>query len=181
MKSNTRIKTVIFLIFSGLFLMQDKLQEWFAPFQYFDETFGLLLFPMVFLRWYQKRLHPIREKGDWLFYAGLAIFWIFGWAGYLYYRYQPLSNALKDFYVNCKFFFALGASYLFFDDENLDFEQMKEKIWPVLGGVTVLLFAESGGASNEMDSDPAWADTGQFGTPIYRMSNGRVAVCTGRR
>lgn len=141
MKSNTRIKTVIFLIFSGLFLMQDKLQEWFAPFQYFDEAFGLLLFPMVFLRGYQKRLHPIREKGDWLFYAGLAIFWIFGWAGYLYYRYQPLSNALKDFYVNCKFFFALGTSYLFFDDENLDFEQMKEKIWPVLGGVTVLLFA----------------------------------------
>ena len=140
MKNNTTMKTAVFLLFAGLFLMQDKLQEWFAPFQYFDEAFGLLFFPMAFIRWRQKQLHPIGEKRDWLFYAGLAAFWIFGWAGYLAYRYQPLTNALKDFYVNSKFFLGLGASYLFFADEALDFEKLKEKIWPVLNGVTVLMF-----------------------------------------
>ena len=141
MKNNTKMKTLVFLIFAGLFLLQDKLQEWFVPFQYFDEAFGLLFFPMVILRWHQKRLNPVGEKKDWLFYAGLGIFWLFGWAGYLVYRYQPLMNALKDFYVNSKFFLALGASFLFFNDEEMDFGKMKEKIWPVLNVVTVLLFA----------------------------------------
>ena len=141
MKNNTKMKTLVFLIFAGLFLLQDKLQEWFVSFQYFDEAFGLLFFPMVILRWHQKRLNPVGEKKDWLFYAGLGIFWLFGWAGYLVYRYQPLMNALKDFYVNSKFFLALGASFLFFDDEEMDFGKMKEKIWPVLNVVTVLLFA----------------------------------------
>lgn len=141
MKTNTTIKTILFLIFAGLFLMHDKLQEWFAPFQYFDEAFGLLFFPMVAIRGYQKRLTLVSEKRDWLFYAGLAVFWLFGWAGFLAYRYQPLTNALKDFYVNSKFFLALGASFLFFDDPQLDFDKMKEKIWPVLNVVTALLFA----------------------------------------
>lgn len=141
MKSNTKIKTIVFFLFAGLFLIHDKLQDWFAPFQYFDEAFGLLFFPMVLVRWHQKRLRLVSEKRDWLFYAGLAVFWIFGWAGCLVYRYQPLTNALKDFYVNNKFFLALGASFLFFDDTKLDFEKMKEKIWPVLNVVTVVLFA----------------------------------------
>ena len=92
MKTNTTIKTILFLIFAGLFLMHDKLQEWFAPFQYFDEAFGLLFFPMVAIRGYQKRLTLVSEKRDWLFYAGLAVFWLFGWAGFLAYRYQPLTN-----------------------------------------------------------------------------------------
>jgi hypothetical protein len=96
---------------------------------------------MVAIRGYQKRLSLVSEKRDWLFYAGLAAFWLFGWAGFLAYRYQPLTNALKDFYVNSKFFLALGASFLFFDDPQLDFDKMKEKIWPVLNVVTALLFA----------------------------------------
>ena len=141
MKTNTTIKTIVFLTFAGLFLMHDKLQEWFAPFQYFDEAFGLLFFPLVVIRGYQKRLRVVSEKRDWLFYAGLAVFWLFGWAGFLAYRHQPLTNALKDFYVNSKFFLALGASFLFFDDSQLDFDKMKEKIWPVLNVVTVLMFA----------------------------------------
>ena len=141
MKTNTKIKTIVFFLLAGLFLVHDKLQDWFAPFQYFDEAFGLLFFPMVLVRWRQKRLKPVSEKRDWQFYAGLAVFWLFGWAGCLVYRYQPLTNVLKDFYVNNKFFLALGATFLFFDDPDLDFDKMKEKIWPVLNAVTVILFA----------------------------------------
>ena len=141
MKSNTRIKTIVFLIFAGLFLMQDKLQDWFAPFQYFDEAFGLLIFPMALIRWRQKRLKIVADRKDWLFYAGLGLFWLLGWLGYFAYRYQPFSNALKDFYVNSKFFLALGASFLFFDDPKLDFDRMKKSIWPVLYAVVLALFA----------------------------------------
>ena len=141
MKSTTKMKTLVFFAFAGLFLMHDKLQDWFAPFQYFDEAVGLLIIPMALVRWRQKRLKLVSEKRDWLFYAGLGVFWLFGWLGYLVYRYQPIGNVLKDFYVNCKFFLVLGASFLFFDDAELDFDKMKEKIWPVLNVVTVVLFA----------------------------------------
>ena len=140
MKTNTKAKTFFFLVVAGLFLVQDKLQEWFVPFQYLDEAFGLLLFPMALIRWRQKRLKIVSDRSDWLFYAGLCLFWLFGWAGHFVYQYQPLSNALKDFYVNNKFFLALGASFLFFDDPALDFAWLKQKLWPVLNAVVVLLF-----------------------------------------
>ena len=140
MKTNTKAKTLFFLVIAGLFLMQDKLQEWFAPFQYFDEAFGLLIFPMALIRWRQKRLKIVADRKDWLFYAGLCLFWLFGWAGHFANQYQPLSNALKDFYVNNKFFLALGASILFFDDPELDFAWLKQKLWPVLNAVVAVLF-----------------------------------------
>ena len=143
MKTNTTVKTIVFFLFAGLFLMQDKLQDWFAPFQYFDEAVGLLMFPMVLIRWRQKRLPFSADRENLLFGAGLLVFWLFGWAGHLVYQYQPLSNALKDFYVNNKFFLALGASFLFFDDPQLDFAEMKKKIWPVLNAVVIVLFALS--------------------------------------
>lgn len=143
MKTNTTVKTIVFFLFAGLFLMQDKLQDWFAPFQYFDEAVGLLMFPMVLIRWRQKRLPFSAARENLLFGAGLLVFWLFGWAGHLVYQYQPLSNALKDFYVNNKFFLALGASFLFFDDPQLDFAEMKKKIWPVLNAVVIVLFALS--------------------------------------
>ena len=141
MKNNTKLKTLCFLVVAGLFLVQDKLQDWYTPFQYFDEAFGLLLFPMLLIRWRQKRLTIPTDKESLLFYIGLLAFWIFGWASHFVYQYQPLTNALKDFYVNNKFFLALGASFLFFDDLQLDFQQMKKSIWPVLNVTVLVLFA----------------------------------------
>ena len=140
MKNNTKAKTLILLVIAGLFLMHDKLQEWFAPFQYFDEAFGLLIVPAALIRWKQKRLHPIADRNDLLFYIGLLVFFLMGWAAFFVYRYQPLTNALKDCYSNFKFFLAVGASYLIFDDPELDFGKMKCKIWPVLQVVTFVIF-----------------------------------------
>ena len=140
MKTTTRTKTWFFLIMSALFLLQDKLQDWFQPFQYFDEAFGLLIVPMVLIRLCQRRL-PLRwTRKDVILCAGLLTFWLFGWAGHLRYQYQPLSNALKDSYVNIKFFLALGGSFLFFDDPKLDFSELKKKLWPCLNAATLILF-----------------------------------------
>ena len=140
MKTTTRLKTWFFLLMTGLFLLQDKLQDWFVPFQYFDEAFGLLIVPMILLRLCQGRL-PLRwTKKDWILYWGLLTFWLFGWAGHLEYRYQPLTNALKDAYVNLKFFLAVGGSYLFFDDPGLDFKKVKQSLWPWLNIVTLTFF-----------------------------------------
>ena len=46
----------------GLFLVQDKLQELWEPFQNFDEIFGLAVIPAFLVRLWQKRLKM--EKRD---------------------------------------------------------------------------------------------------------------------
>lgn len=140
MKTNTQLKTWFFLIMAGLFVLQDQLQDWFAPFQYFDEAFGLLIVPFGLLRLRQHRLRLVRSKQDWIFLAGLLLFFCCGWAGYFIYRYQPLTNALKDSYVNIKFFLAFAASFLIFDDPELDDTKLKDKIWPCLNAATWILF-----------------------------------------
>ena len=140
MNTTTHRKTCFFLIMAGLFLIQDQLQDWFVPFQYFDEAVGLLIVPMFFIRARQNRLHIGSSRRTLALYLCLLIFWLFGWLGHFVYRYQPLTNALKDSYVNIKFFLAFGGSFLFFDDHQLNFRQMKRKIWPILNAVTLLLF-----------------------------------------
>ncbi len=139
MTTTTR-KTWLLLIMVGLFLMQDQLQDWFTPFQYFDEAVGLFLIPMLLIRRRQHRLHIGHSMQDIAFYFCLCLFWIWGWLGHVVYKYQPLINALKDSYVNIKFFLAVGVSFLFFDDSKLNFRNLKRKVWPLLNAVTLLLF-----------------------------------------
>lgn len=140
MKSMTQKKTCLLLLFIGLFLFQDKLQDWFESFQYFDEFFALLIVPAFLVRLAQKRNPLVWNRKTILFFVLLATFWLFGWAGHFVYQYQPLSEAAKDAYVNLKFFMALGAAYLMFEDEKLDIRQMKKTLWPILYAVTVILF-----------------------------------------
>ncbi|MSS01082.1 hypothetical protein [Floccifex porci] len=140
MKSVISRKTYIFIFFVILFLAQNRLQQWAGVFQYLDELFALLIIPAL-LYWIIKK----KEKVTWTkqqicFFALLAIFWLSGWGGYVIYHYQPLSNAAKDAYVNLKFFLAAGASFLIFADKELNFEQLKKKLWPVLNGIVVILF-----------------------------------------
>lgn len=139
MKSNTAMKTGVFLAFLGLFLMHDKLQDWFAPFQYFDEAFGLLLFPLALLRLLQKKSLNWTKRHTMLCVL-LGIFWLWGWAGHFLHGYQPLTAAAKDAYVNLKFFLAAGAAFLMFYDEKTDFGRLKDILWPVLSALTVGLF-----------------------------------------
>lgn len=139
MKSNTKIKTGVFLALLGLFLMHDKLQDWFAPFQYFDEAFGLLLFPLLGLRLIQKK--PLNwTKRHTMLCVLLGIFWLWGWAGHFLHQYQPLTVAAKDSYVNIKFFLGTGCAFLLFFDEKTDFSELKDTLWPILNAVTACLF-----------------------------------------
>ena len=141
MKKLTVNKTGVLLLILGLFLMQDKLQEWFTPFQYLDEAFGLLLIPLGVLRFRQKRNLLANNRRTVLFFVLLGIFWLCGWAGWLRYQYQPFISAAKDAYVNLKFFLAAAAAFLMFDDGKTDFAALKDTLWPILTTVTVELFA----------------------------------------
>lgn len=138
MNHTTARKTRFFLIVAGLFLLQDQLQDWFKPFQYWDEAVGLLILPMVVIRMRQNRIRISKQTVKLL--LCLLIFWLFGWLGTAVYRYQPFSAACKDSYVNIKFFLTVGGSFLYFYNKRLDFSQLKQRLWPILNTVTFLLF-----------------------------------------
>lgn len=139
-KSIIQNKTGIFLLIAGLFLFQDKLQDWWMPFQYFDEGFAMLAVPLFVLRTAQKRTSLAYSKRFIVFLLLLTVFWLFGWAGYFRYQYQPLAEAVKDSYVNLKFFLATAAAFLIFADGETDFRSLKNTLWPVLRWITVALF-----------------------------------------
>ena len=140
MKSISSQKQYMCIFLILLIVMQNVLQKWIGAFQYVDELFALLLVPFLVYRLIIKK-----EKLKWTnkkicFLVFMLIFWLCGWGGYLLYHYQPLSNTIKDAYVNLKFFMAVGASFLIFSDEKTDFEQLKKKIWPILNMIVVVLF-----------------------------------------
>lgn len=140
MKTMIMNKTGIFLLIAGLFLFQDKLQDLWLPLQYFDEAFAMLVVPLFLLRTAQKRTPLVWSKRFIVFVILLSVFWLFGWAGYFRYRYQPLVEAAKDSYVNLKFFMATAAAFLIFADGKTDFRNMKTTLWPVLRWITIALF-----------------------------------------
>ncbi|MGN0314575.1 MAG: hypothetical protein ACI4EG_07275 [Fusicatenibacter sp.] len=139
-KSVTARKTGLCLVLILLFLLQNRLQQWFAPFSYLDEAFAFLFFPAFLLDLICKKRTFTWTRENRLFLTFLAAFWMFGWGGYFRYHYQPLANTAKDAYVNLKFFLACGVSFLIFAREELDFSSLKQKLWPVLNWITLILF-----------------------------------------
>ena len=61
MKSVTSRKVYLYLFWVILFIIQNRLQQWFDPFQYLDEIFALLIVPGV-LFWIIKKKEKIHYK-----------------------------------------------------------------------------------------------------------------------
>lgn len=141
MKKTVEIgKVYIFLFWVILFVAQNGLAQKCSAFKYVDELFALFMVPLLFV-WLRKKKNVVRwTKEGILFAVFFSVFWLSGWGGYFRYHFQPFANAAKDSYLNLKFFMAIVTSFLLFSDEKLDFEAMKKKIWPVLNGITGLLF-----------------------------------------
>lgn len=140
MKSVTarRISLVCFIVI--LFLAQDILEQKMEVFKYIDEVFALLVIPVLVIRVIQRKFHIIWDRKKILFLIFFAVFWISGWCGFLIWHYQPLMNTASDAYVNMKFFLAAGAGFLMFAGDEIDYDEMKKKIWPVIVCITVILF-----------------------------------------
>lgn len=140
MNSVTSRKTYVFLFWMIFFVIQNCLQQWYAPFQYIDELFAALVIPYFVYRFIKREIIWTFTKRKVWFVILFAIFWLSGWAGHLRYQYQPFMNAAKDSYVNLKFFMAVGCSFLIFEEDELDFKQLKDQIWTVLNLITIVLF-----------------------------------------
>ena len=136
----SRAKTVVFAALILLFLFQDRLQAEVTVFKYTDELFALTIIPLFFYRLVQGRFQRPFTRRQRLFSLLLVIFWVSGWVGFFLHHYQPLSNTISDSYVNLKFFMAIGASFLFFDDGKTDKERLLRSLWPVLNVITCALF-----------------------------------------
>ena len=54
-KTVTSGKTYLFLSCIILFVIQNRLQQWFEPFQYLDEVFAVLFFPALAFWVFKKK------------------------------------------------------------------------------------------------------------------------------
>lgn len=139
-KTVTSGKTYLFLFWIILFVMQNRLQQWFEPFQYLDEVFAVLFFPALAFWVFKKKNKIVWTRKRIIFLALLLTFWCWGWGGNFMYQYQTLTSAAKDSYVNLKFFLAVAAAFLIFADEGLDLQEIRKKLWVILNVITVILF-----------------------------------------
>lgn len=139
-KTTTAVRTALVCFWIILFLFQNRLEQWYEPFQYIDEVFALLVIPLLVIRLFQKKLHIVWDRKKILFLVFLAVFWVSGWCGFFAWHYQPLLNTAEDAYVNIKFFMAAGAAWLMFADADIDYTQMRQKLWWPVVCITALLF-----------------------------------------
>lgn len=169
---------LLFLLFLFLFVIQHGVQDHFAPMQYLDELFALLIVPVFLLRLAQRRVRLTPTRKQLWFGVLLAIFWLTGWVGFFLHHYQPLSNTVKDSYVALKFFMSIGASFLIFQELE-DFEGLERKLWPVLNVITVVLFVL---CVLDLCFDLFYTETRWYGQPaiklFYSSYTALVAVCT---
>lgn len=138
MKSAVKSKIILYFGIMLLFIMQNRLQKWYTPFQYIDELFALCLIPIGFFFIIIKKEKIMWLKKNLCFLICTCVFLLCGWGGYLLYHYQPFINAAKDMFVNMKFFMALASSFLLF--KEIDSEKLKRWLWPVLQTITTILF-----------------------------------------
>ena len=124
-KTVTSGKTYLFLFWIILFVIQNRLQQWFEPFQYLDEVFAVLFFPALAFWVFKKKNKIVWTRKRIIFLALLLIFWCWGWGGNFMYQYQNFISAAKDSYVNLKFFLAVGGTFLILADSSLDFKKIR--------------------------------------------------------
>ena len=66
-KTVTSGKTDLFLMGISLFVIQNRLQQWFEPFQYLDEEFAAMFFPALAFGIFRKKNKIVWTKKGILF------------------------------------------------------------------------------------------------------------------
>lgn len=130
------MKIILFVVLAALLIFQNPLQEKISVFQYLDEAYALLMVPAAVIHLYKQGFHVSKRTK---IFIGLIIgFFCIGWAGHFVNQYQPMTNALKDAYVNLKFFMSIGATVILFED--LDTKAMVRWLWWLLCIISSILF-----------------------------------------
>lgn len=122
-KSNTQTNLLI-LIFVFL-VLQNPLQAVLSPMGLLDELLGIALFPLFFIKLYEKNYYYSFSAKQMVFFGLLFCFWLSGFIGFAINRYQSLMTTVFDSYACVKFFFAIGTGYLLFYDISLPKEHRK--------------------------------------------------------
>ena len=104
-------KTVLILILTDLWILQNPIQQNFRPFTYFDEATAAVgaVFFLVFLL--KNGFSRFSKDTKWIL-GFLAAFVLSGLLGNVIWLYQPPLTVLTDVLANTKFFFTLFLGYL---------------------------------------------------------------------
>ncbi len=123
----------------ALLIFQNPIEQHISVFGYTDELLGLLFFPLLLRKIKRDGKASVLKKEYVIPAAMLLGVILLGFAGNVIHGYQPLSNAVKDAYVNIKFYLVMGVGFLLF--EEADHKKTEEKLYPWICGITAVLFA----------------------------------------
>ena len=128
----------IFMVLVILFVFQNPLQTIFIPLRYLDELFAACIVPLLILRGTRQNFRCTVSLRLIMMIIFLSLFVLCGLYSNFSLKYQPLSTALADVYLNLKFFLAIGVGYLLFCDFNI--EDILRNSWGWIKNLAVLLF-----------------------------------------
>lgn len=102
---NSKIVILVSVIY--LFVFQKFIQQYISVFQYWDEFYGLLFFPLLIIN------SPVRFKKTTCKYIIRFILFVFlGIISNVVFKYQCIQAIFLDILLNIKFFLGIGTTYL---------------------------------------------------------------------
>lgn len=112
-KVETSWKNLFLVFVFYALLLENPISSVIPAFKYMDELFPFLGIAILLYRTLCNGKLKIKKTSLGIVLA-LAVFSLSGFMGNLLYEYQPISIALKDFWVNLKFFLSILSGYLLF-------------------------------------------------------------------
>ncbi len=107
-----RQQELVFFLFFYLLVFQNPLTKYVSPvFLYADEVFALLGAAFVVYLGFSREKRLIIQKNTLTILVPLLIFVLCGLAANLLYGYQRMGLALKDLYVNLKFYLSVASGF----------------------------------------------------------------------
>lgn len=112
---NKRVTTVLWGLLIGIFIFHGVLENIVLPISVFDESIGLLCFPLAIFDYFKNRTgqQARMNKSRRMELLLLAAFFVCGLLGNIIYRYQPAWVVLLSAVLAAKFFMILlSAGYI---------------------------------------------------------------------
>lgn len=133
------LQRTILAVLLVLFVFQPLLATIVKPFQYWDEIYAFMAFPLLIYTIYRNGYELPLRSGTVALVALLALFSVMGAVGNVLYHYQPLSAVMLDWFLHMKFFLTIAVTYMLFQGGDAD--SLYQEAWAVCRGIVIVLFA----------------------------------------
>lgn len=113
------LRLILFILIMYLFALQLAIMHVIPVFQYVDELYALMCVPLWAIRFHWVLKLKKENKQINIILLLLLLFVGIGIFSNLVYSYQTFSAALRDVFINLKFFMGIATTYLLFRDFNI--------------------------------------------------------------